>query len=101
MEYKNSIVRIQSDTVKYNWFCPDLKEPGSGSTGSGFIIDNKNYYILTNAHVVANSTEIYISIPQFGQNKFTAKLISTFPHLDLALLQINDIKEFNEKLKST
>lgn len=101
MEYKNSIVRIQSDTVKYNWFCPDLKEPGSASTGSGFIIDNKNYYILTNAHVVANSTEIYISIPQFGQNKFTAKLISTFPYLDLALLQINDIKEFNEKLKST
>ena len=101
MEYKNSIVRIQSDTVKYNWFCPDLKEPGSASTGSGFIIDNKNYYILTNAHVVSNSTEIYISIPQFGQNKFTAKLISTFPYLDLALLQINDIKEFNEKLKST
>jgi S1-C subfamily serine protease len=99
MEYNNSIVRIQADSVKYNWFCPDLKEPGSGGTGSGFIIDLQKYYILTNAHVIANSTEIYISIPQFGQNKFSAILISTFPDLDLALLQIKDIKEFNEKLK--
>ena len=99
MEYNNSIVRIQADSVKYNWFCPDLKEPGSGGTGSGFIIDLQKYYILTNAHVIGNSTEIYISIPQFGQNKFSAILISTFPSLDLALLQIKDIKEFNAKLK--
>ena len=60
MEYKNSIVRIQCDTEKYNWFCPDLKDPGINGTGSGFIIDSKNYYIITNAHVVSNSTEIYI-----------------------------------------
>ena len=99
MEYKNSIVRITSDSVKYNWFCPDLKEPSGSGTGSGFIIDIKKFYIITNHHVVDNSTQIYISIPQFGQNKFSAKIISIFPQVDIALIQIEDITEFQNKLK--
>ena len=70
MEYKNSIVRIESSGIKYDWFCPDLKKGSQASTGTGFIIDLKKYYIVTNHHVIKDANQIYISIPQFGQNKF-------------------------------
>ena len=99
MEYKNSIVRIESSGIKYDWFCPDLKKGSQASTGTGFIIDLKKYYIVTNHHVIKDANQIYISIPQFGQNKFSASIISSFPQEDLALIQINDIKDFQTKLK--
>jgi S1-C subfamily serine protease len=99
MEYKNSIVRIESSGVKYDWFCPDLKKGSESSTGTGFIIDLKKYYIVTNHHVIKDANQIYISIPQFGQNKFSVSVISTFPQEDIALIQINDIKDFEMKLK--
>lgn len=99
MEYKNSIVRIESSGIKYDWFCPDLKKGSEASTGTGFIIDLKKHYIVTNHHVIKNSNQIYISIPQFGQNKFSASIVSIFPQEDIALLQINNIKNFESKLK--
>ena len=55
------------------------------SAGSGFIID-KAGYIVTNNHVIDNSTKITVILPD--KRKFTAKLIGTDPATDVALLKI-------------
>jgi len=55
------------------------------SMGSGFIID-KEGHILTNQHVVANATQIVVSLPDGRQ--FTGKLKGSDPATDLAVLQI-------------
>lgn len=59
------------------------------SLGSGFIIQFEgNKYILTNRHVVNNSTEIRISTPQ-GRT-FTAELVGQDEMLDVAVLKPNN-----------
>jgi hypothetical protein len=54
-------------------------------SGSGFIF-HPDGYILTNNHVVADSTE-HIVILSNG-NRVTAKVVATDPKIDLALLKI-------------
>ena len=99
MEYKNSIVRILADDNNFNWFSPDLHNRGGGSIGTGFIIDYKKMLICTCSHVVENSTQVFISIPQYGQNKFEAVVVSICPDLDIAIIKISEIEEFKKKLK--
>lgn len=58
----------------------------SGSSGTGFFVDN-NGHIITNYHVVApcnNRQKIF-----FNNKEFNAKLIAKDKQLDLALLKIN------------
>jgi serine protease Do len=57
----------------------------SSAVGSGFIVD-KTGYILTNYHVVKDSSRITIKI-QSGE-EFLAKLIGTDEETDLAVLKI-------------
>jgi Trypsin-like peptidase domain len=54
-------------------------------SGSGFIF-HPDGYILTNNHVVADSTEQIVVLP--NGNRVTAKLVATDPNKDLALLKI-------------
>ena len=84
-------------TVRIDAITPDEIIGNDGGCGSGFIIDHTGI-IITNHHVVENSTQIYISIPQFGQNKFSTKIISVFPQVDIALIQIEDISEFKNNM---
>ncbi len=56
------------------------------SLGSGVIVDAKNAYILTNAHVVANAQAIAVTLAD-GRH-FTAKIIGLDRPSDIALLQI-------------
>lgn len=56
------------------------------SMGSGVIIDNKNGYVVTNAHVIRNATVITITL--YDGRRLTAKLIGDDPATDLAVLQI-------------
>src|SRR6202140_2010674 len=54
-------------------------------SGSGFIF-HPDGYILTNNHVVADSTEQLVVLA--NGNRVTAKLVATDPNKDLALLKI-------------
>ncbi len=57
-----------------------------GSVGSGVIIDAKNGYLLTNAHVVADAQFIVVTLGD--RRHFTAKLIGLDKPSDIAILQI-------------
>lgn len=56
-------------------------------TGSGFAL-NKEGYVLTSYHVVADASSIYISNEKFAQLKM--KVIYTNPKLDMAVLKVDD-----------
>ena len=56
------------------------------STGSGFIISSDGF-IVTNSHVVSNSTKIDVVL-QDGR-EFTGKIIGEDPATDIAVLQIS------------
>ncbi len=55
-------------------------------SGSGVII-SPDGYIITNNHVIANATELEVTL---NNNKiYTAKLIGTDPKTDIALIKVN------------
>ncbi|MDR3542981.1 MAG: trypsin-like peptidase domain-containing protein [Desulfosporosinus sp.] len=64
-----------------------LAEAGSGS---GFIVDTQQGYIVTNNHVVAGAEKIVVSLAD-GRN-ITAKLVGADDRTDLAVVQIADTK---------
>ncbi len=65
-----------------------LTEVGSGS---GFIVDAKNGYIVTNNHVIAGAEKIMVSLAD-GRN-IDAKLVGADERTDLAVVKIADTKE--------
>ena len=65
-----------------------LTEAGSGS---GFIIDADNGYIVTNNHVIAGAEKLVVSLAD-GRN-LNAKLVGGDPRTDLAVVQISDTKD--------
>lgn len=57
-------------------------------TGSGFIIDSVNGYIVTNNHVIQGAEKIVVGLED-GRN-IEAKLVGADPPTDLAVLKIDD-----------
>ncbi len=55
------------------------------SAGSGVIVDAKNGYIITNHHVIANASEITITL--LDNRSFTATVIGSDEGSDIAVLQ--------------
>jgi serine protease Do len=60
-------------------------------SGSGFIIDAKNGYIVTNNHVIAGAEKLIVSLAD-GRN-LDAKLVGGDERTDLAVVQIADTKD--------
>ena len=56
------------------------------SAGSGVIVDAKQGYIITNAHVIENATEITVTL--LDDRALTAKVVGKDPGSDVALLQV-------------
>jgi Do/DeqQ family serine protease len=56
------------------------------SAGSGVIVDAKNGYIVTNAHVIENATEITVQL--LDNRSLTAKVIGKDPGSDVAVLKV-------------
>jgi S1-C subfamily serine protease len=88
---ENCVVKIFSSMRP-----PDLSKPWSKQaptevTGSGVVIEGNR--ILTNAHVVAFSSEIQVQANQAG-DKISATLEFIAPGIDLALLKLDDEKFF-------
>ena len=62
----------------------------SQAQGSGFVIDDKEGFIVTNNHVVQKAEKIEVMI---DGKTFSAKLIGTDPHTDVGLIKIEDFKK--------
>jgi serine protease Do/serine protease DegQ len=56
------------------------------SAGSGVIVDAKNGYIITNAHVIENATEITVSL--IDDRPLTAKVVGKDEGSDVAVLKV-------------
>jgi Do/DeqQ family serine protease len=56
------------------------------AAGSGVIVDAAQGYVLTNAHVVENGTDIEVTTKD--NHRFKARLIGRDPDTDIAVLQI-------------
>lgn len=56
--------------------------------GSGFVVEyNNTYYVVTNDHVVANSTNI--SVTFYDGNSYPAKIVGADRYSDLAILGVD------------
>ena len=64
---------------------PQQSEP-QRSAGSGVIVDAKNGYVMTNAHVVKDAREIQVTLKD--NRRLAAKLVGVDPGTDIALLKI-------------
>jgi serine protease Do/serine protease DegQ len=62
------------------------RERSFQSAGSGVIVDAKNGYIITNAHVIENADEITVTL--LDNRSLTAKVIGKDPGSDVAVLQV-------------
>ena len=69
-------------------FMPNPPDPGQGGQGlgSGFII-SADGYILTNAHVVAQSDEVVVRLAD--AREFKGKIVGVDIRTDIALLKVN------------
>ncbi len=66
---------------------PDgAQERETQSLGSGVIVDAQRGYVLTNAHVIANATEISVTLRD--RRTLKAKVIGVDPEADVAVIQI-------------
>ena len=80
-----SVVSIQSTVHGYTYF--NIPTTGQ-STGSGIIISSDGY-IITNNHVVENSSDISVTLN--NGEKHEAKLIGTDPDTDLAVIKVDAV----------
>ncbi|QHT58933.1 trypsin-like serine protease [Paenibacillus lycopersici] len=64
------------------------QDPVLMGTGSGFFFD-KNGYILTNQHVIADAEELKVTVPGYD-TPLTAKVVNANEDLDLAVLKVEN-----------
>ncbi|HEY5896787.1 MAG TPA: Do family serine endopeptidase [Burkholderiales bacterium] len=64
---------------------PEQSQPQIAA-GSGVIVDAKNGYVITNAHVVKDAREILITLKD--NRRLPAKLVGADPGTDIALLKV-------------
>ena len=60
------------------------------AAGSGVIVDAKNGYVVTNAHVVKDAQEVVITLKD--NRRLPAKLVGADPGTDIALLKIEPVR---------
>ena len=64
----------------------DAPESEVKSLGSGFVIDGKNGYVVTNNHVIAEADEVLLTFQD--NTKLPAEIVGRDPKTDLALLKV-------------
>jgi Do/DeqQ family serine protease len=61
--------------------------PPQISAGSGVVVDAKNGYVMTNAHVVKDAREMLVTLKD--NRRLPAKLVGADPGTDIALLKVD------------
>lgn len=83
-----SVVRIESNVILFDWDAPFSKSKAPTGSGTGFLIDDKGH-ILTCFHVINQAVHIFVTLPATGQKKIPAKIVSIYPEMDMAILKVN------------
>jgi serine protease Do len=89
--YDETVVRIRSQKVEFDWLEPYNNKKSYESIGTGFFINNAGY-IVSNFHVIDKAIKVYIQIPKYGNKTYDCEIISVYPRLDMTLLKILDYK---------
>ena len=63
------------------------KKPNGTALGSGFVIDAKNGYILTNNHVISSATEVTVTLKD--ETVYKAEIVGGDEVNDIAVLRVN------------
>ena len=92
--FKNTIVRIISFSLNYDWYAPFRSPFETESVGTGFFF-NDDGLILTCAHCVEDSMKIEVTIPSLGKKRYNANIISLSSDYDIAVIKINEFKNEN------
>lgn len=84
---RNAIVKIYASQSSPDYLNPWRSGAATQVTGSGCMVEGDR--ILTNAHVVANST--YLEVRLHGRSKrYKARVLKVAHEVDLALLEVED-----------
>ena len=87
-----AVVNINTQVTAYDWFLQPYVQ--DGGSGSGSIIDKRGY-ILTNVHVIADATKIYVSL--FDGTQYEAEVVGTDLDSDLAVIKFTPPAEMELK----
>lgn len=90
-----AVVKIYTNSNAADYFTPWTMLGNSQSGGSGSIIANQR--VLTNAHVIANSSYIQVQ-RQGGSKKFRAEIEFVSDETDLAILKVEDAEFFKDSI---
>jgi S1-C subfamily serine protease len=85
-------VKISNTSIRPSYYLPWRMKGEEGDTGSGVIIDGN--LILTNAHVVSDSTYIEVQ-KENDPNRYRAEVKFIGHQCDLALLSVSDARFFD------
>ncbi len=88
---RDSVVKILVNQRQPDFLRPWTKQPTRTISGSGAVIAGQR--ILTNAHVVAYASVIYVQ-PHQSSARIRAKVVAFAPEMDLAMLTLNDPQFF-------
>jgi S1-C subfamily serine protease len=91
---EESVVKIIAAPTLPDPARPWAKPASGDGNGTGVIIDGSR--ILTNAHVVMYSPEVFVQARP-SDEKFEAKIVAIDRDIDLAVLTVKDVKFFNKK----
>jgi len=72
----------------FKFDAPEHNQQTTHALGSGVIVDAEKGYILTNNHVIANASEILVTLKD--GRALIAELVGTDPQIDIALLKVSD-----------
>jgi S1-C subfamily serine protease len=81
-QLNEAVVNITTETQVFNWFLEPV--PGDGDSGSGSIIDTSGL-VLTNNHVIANATKVYVNLADGSQ--IEGSVVGSDPENDLAVIR--------------
>lgn len=84
-DLRDSVVKIHTTAKLPSLFQPWRKQAPRQGSGTGVIIDGNR--IITNAHVVAYATQVYVQ-PYQSAERIEAKVVAYAPGVDLAMIEL-------------
>ena len=93
-QISDSVVKIHSTLREPNFVRPWTKDSAREVSGSGVIMSGKR--ILTNAHVVAYASQVFVQANQ-STERVPAKVKAFVPGLDMAIIEVDNPAFFEQR----